>query len=112
MPSQVVAFDNLRSLANGSISGTYAAVGTPFSSQVRLICLTNNTDGDMIFTINPLVDQLFIPRGSFKLFDLTSNRGLNNTIFVLQPGTQFYVKQSSAPTTGSVYLEAITGRGD
>jgi len=47
---QVAVLDTLRTLANGSISGTYAAVGTPFTSPVRLICFTNNTDGDMLFT--------------------------------------------------------------
>lgn len=109
MSTQVVVIDILRSLAAGSISGAFAAVGTPFTSAVRLICLTNNTDGDMFFSDDGINNKLFIPKGSFKLFDLASNKTNNNTTYVLRTGTQFYVKQSSAPTTGSVYIEALLG---
>ena len=105
--SQVAIIDTLRSLGSGSISGTYAAVGSAFTSPVRIICITNNTDGDMLFTTDVTKDMLFIPKGSFKLFDLTTN-GIGS-YFVLRVGTQFYVKQSTAPTTGSVYIEVILG---
>lgn len=109
MTTQVAELDNLRSLAFGSISGTYAAVGTPFTSAVRLVCFTNNTDGDMLFSNDGVNDKLFIPKGSFKLFDVSSNRNNNNVNYVFRTGTQFYVKQSTAPTTGSVYIEALLG---
>jgi len=107
--TQVAILDNLRSLASGGISGTYAPVGTAFPAAVRLICITNNTDGDMIFTDDGINDKLFIPKGSFKLFDIGSNRTNNNTTYVIRQGTQFSVKQSTAPTTGSVYIEVILG---
>lgn len=109
MSTQVATIDNLRSLAFGSISGTYAAVGTAFTSAVRLLCITNNTNGDMFFSTDGVNNMLFIPLGSFKLFDVASNSSNNNTYFVLRTGTQFYVKQSTAPTSGSVYIEAILG---
>lgn len=112
MVATVCVIDTLRSLANGSISGTYAAVGTKFGHTVRLICFTNATDGDMLFTDDLSVDKLFIAANSFKLFDLTTNRENNSPIFVLPKNTQFYVKQSTAPTTGSVYIECIYGSGE
>lgn len=110
--SQIVQLDNLRSLGFASISGTYAAVGSAFAFPVRLICVTNNTDGDMIFSNDGVNDKLFIPKNSFKLFDLTTNKGGSDGIFTLLQGTVIYVKQSTASTTGAVYVEVIYGIGD
>jgi hypothetical protein len=105
--SQVATIDVLRTLAFGSISGTYAAVGTPTIFPVRLICFTNNTDGDMFFSDDGVNNQLFIAAGSFKLFDLNTNRLNQQQLWVFATGTQFYVKQSTAPTKGAVYIECL-----
>jgi hypothetical protein len=111
MSAICAVIDTLRTLANGSITGSYVAVGTAFGHPVRLICITNNTDGDMLFSTDGSTDQLFVARQSFKLFDLTTNHGQYDSTFVLPIGTQFYVKRSTVPTTGSVYIETIYGRG-
>lgn len=112
MSSKKVYFDNLRSLASGSISASYAAVGTPLSVEARIICITNNTAGDMIFSVDSSnsAGNLFLHSGSFKLFDLTANLvpGKDDN-FVIAQGTQFYVKQVTSPTSGSVYIEVIYG---
>jgi len=100
----------LRSLAFGSISGTYAKVGTPSSQPIRLICITNNTQGDMIFSRDDtlVVGELFVAAGSFKLFDLQANMNpMKETKFCFDQGTQWWVKQDSAPVSGSVYIELI-----
>lgn len=107
--SQVVQIDILRTLAFGSISGTYAAVGTPFTFAARLICITNNTDGDMFFSIDGTNNYLFIASYSFKLFDLNTNRVLQQQLWILPIGTQFYVKQSTSPSKGAVYIEVLGG---
>jgi hypothetical protein len=111
--SQIAEIDPLRSLAFGSISGTYAAVGIAFTHPVRVICITNNTDGDMVFSNDGITDKLFLAKGSFKLFDLNTNHdgGLNQGLKI-RVGTVMYVKQVSAPTTGSVYIENIYAFGD
>lgn len=110
MSAKKVYFDTLRSLAFGGISGTYAAVGTPFTEEARIICFTNKTAGDMILsTDNTNVDgQIFLPAGSFKLYDLTANLvpGKDDN-FVIAKGTQFYVKQVTAPVSGAVYIEDV-----
>jgi len=105
--SQVATIDVLRTLAFGSISGTYAAVGTPLIFPTRLICFTNNTDGDMFFSDDGVNNQLFIAAGSFKLFDLNTNRLNQQQLWVFATGTQFYVKQSTAPSKGAVYIECL-----
>ncbi len=110
MSAKKVYFDTLRSLGFAGISGTYATVGTPFTVQARIICFTNKTQGDMIFsTDNTVADgQIFVPAGTFKLYDLTANLipGKDDS-FVVAEGTQFYVKQSTAPVSGAVYIENV-----
>ena len=103
----------LRSLAFGDISGTYAAVGTPFEFPSRLVCFTNNTEGDLVFSrdISISAGELFVASGSFKLFDVSTNhRPVNQDDFVFEVGTQWYVKQLEAPVSGSVYIETLHAR--
>jgi hypothetical protein len=103
-------FEPLRSLAFGSISGSYAAVGTPFDHRIRAFCITNDTEGDMIFSTDNTVaaGQMFVAKGSYKLYDVQSNMNAQfDDKFVLSKGTQMYVKQLEAPVSGSVYLEAL-----
>ena len=107
--AQNVRFDTLRSLAFGSISGTFAAVGTPTTQNARLICITNTCDTDMFFSVDGSNNQLYVPSKSFKLFDLCTNRTHVDQVFVLPIGTQFYVKQVSAPGSGSVIIEIVYG---
>lgn len=109
MSTQTVNFEALRSVAHGSISGSYAAVGPAFVYPIRLICISNNTDGDMLFSTDGATDVLFVAAGSFKLFDLTTNRLNQQQSWVLPAGTQFYVKQSTAPSKNSVYIETLYG---
>lgn len=119
-----VRLDSLRSLANGSISGTYAQLVTSasiaaFGHRTRLVKITNNTNGDMFFAFTSGTtpasdgsgDNAFIPAGGFTLFDFTSNSE-SGTAFVFQIGTVVWVRQSTAPTTGAVYLECVYGKGE
>ncbi len=112
MSAKKVYFDTLRSLAFGGISGVYAAVGSATTIEPRIICITNDTDAGMIFSVDNTnaTGNLYLPRGSFKLFDLTANLvdGKDDG-FVIAKGTTIYVKQSSAPTTGAVYIEYVYG---
>lgn len=101
-------FDTIRTLAAAGISGTYAAVGTPLTEYGRGICFTNNTEGDMMFTDDNTKNKIFVAAGSFKLWDIQSNINPQfDDKFVIPIGTQFYVKQITAPVSGDVYIEII-----
>lgn len=103
-------FEPLRSLAAGSISGTYAAIGSPLEHYVRAFCITNTTQGDVIIsTDDDIVEgEIFIAAGSYKLYDIQSNMNVQfDDKYVLAIGTQFYVKQSTATVDGSVYIECL-----
>jgi len=102
----------LRTLAFGGISAAYAAVGTAAANPARLICFTNNTEGDVIFSRDSALSDgvVIVPAGSFKLFDIQSNLNVNKEDrFVFDQGTQWYVKQVEAPVSGSVYIEMLYG---
>ena len=103
-------FEPLKSLAFGSISGTYAAVGTPLENGVRAFCITNDTEGDMIFSLDNTVSagHMFVAAGSYKLYDVQTNMNAQfDDRYVVGIGEQFYVKQSTAPVSGSVYIECM-----
>ena len=103
-------FEPLRTLSNGGISASYAAIGTPTTHYIRAFCITNNTAGDMIFSIDNTVaaGQMFVARGSYKLYDVQSNMNQRaDDKYVLPIGTIFYVKQSTAPVSGDVYVECL-----
>jgi hypothetical protein len=103
-------FEPLRTLASGGISGTYAAVSTPTSHQIRAFCITNNTQGDMIFSLDNTLPagNMFVAAGSYKLYDVQSNINPQfDDKYVLEVGTQFFVKQVSAPVDGEVWIECL-----
>lgn len=107
-----VYFDTLRSVAFGGISGTYAAIGSALTVKPRIMCITNDTDAAMIISDDSSVSagKLYLPRGAFKLFDLTANMNPNkDDSFVIAEGTVLYVKQVTAPGSGGVYVEYIYG---
>lgn len=108
MTANVALFSPLRSLAFGSISASYSTVGVPLEVPTRVIRILNNTDGAMLFSTDGVVDQLFLPAGTFVLYDIAGNSGPNSS-FRLHTGIQFSVKYSTVPTIGAVYIEAILG---
>jgi hypothetical protein len=101
--------DVLRTVGFAGVSGTFATVGAPFSFQARIICFTNTTNDDVIFSMDGVTDELIVPAGSFKLFDITMNhRPVNMDDFCFAIGTQWYVRAASVtPTSGSVYIEVV-----
>ncbi len=104
------SFEPLKTLAAAGISGSYAAVGSPTTHYIRAFCITNNTQGDMIFSLDNTVTagQMFVAKGSYKLYDVQANMNAQfDDKYVLPIGTQFYVKQSTAPTSGDVWVECL-----
>lgn len=99
-------FETLRTLGFGSISGTYANVGAITVHPWRIFYVTNTTDADMIFSTNGgVTDHFVVPAGQSLSMDGSAN-GLGNNAYIPQ-GTQFAVKQVSAPSKGSVYIAGV-----
>jgi len=103
-----VRFEPLRSIAFGGISGTYAGVGLPFSNPVRLICIDNATDENVLVSINGVDDHTWVASNGFKLFDYASNKGEKAGLLEQPQGDRIYVKaEGSNPTSGNVYVTVI-----
>lgn len=104
----IADFDGLRSLGFAGISGVYAVVGGPTTDRIRLVSFMNDTDGDLLITNDNTVDKIFLKAGSYKIIDVQSNMNAQfDDSYVLPVGTQWYVKQSTAPTVGTIYLEML-----
>jgi len=120
--SRIASFDVLRVLANGSISASYAKVGVIFAHNVRAFRLINNTNGDMFFAVtngatpasDGTADNFFVPAATFLLWDISSDASgaTNAPAFVLPRSSLVWVRQSSAPSTGSVFVECMTAVGE
>jgi len=103
-----VYFEPIKTLGFGGISGAYASVGAVTTHPIRAFCISNNTAGDMYFTTNLSQDEMFLAAGSFRLYDLQANMNPQfDDKMVLAIGTQFSVKQITAPVSGEVYVECI-----
>ncbi len=101
-------FEPLRSLAYTGISASYANVGSATSNPVRIFKISNNTQGDMIFSVTPGQDDMFLAAGSFTLYDVQSNMNARvDDSYVIPKQTQFRVKQVTSPVSGSVYIECL-----
>ncbi len=111
MASIIVSVDAYRSLAFGSISGTFAAVGTPFAHPMRLVKIINTCNTDMIISFDGTNNNDYIPAGAFTLYDLATNE-VDQAGWFFRIGTQVYVKQATAPGSGSVFVIALYGQGE
>lgn len=90
----------LRSLAFGSISGTYALVGT-ITHPSQLYIIQNLTNSTITFSHDGTTDNFILPTLGFITLDIGTNKGLQNTLSIAA-GTPLYAK--GTPGSGSVYL--------
>lgn len=110
----IVRADTLRSKAGASVTGSYTTLGSALTHPLRVFKITNNTDGDLLISLDGTNDHFFVPAGSFTLYDISANVApvgvLDN--YMLGIGSQFYVKTSSAATSGAVYVEGLYSKGE
>jgi hypothetical protein len=99
----------LRSLAYGSISGTYAGIGTALLNPSRILYIVNTTDVLLTISFDGIDDHFVIPSQSYILIDITSNMTLTGGSLTIAQGQRIYVK--GAPTSGEVYLSTFYGAG-
>lgn len=97
-----------RSLAFGSISGSYAAVGSPLLHAAVLIRFYNQTNAPLTFSFDGTNAAISLAAGVAFDFNIQNNRGVSETLMVSK-GTQFYVIQTTgtAPTSGSAFIDVF-----
>lgn len=102
--------DSMRSLAFGSISGTYAAVGSALTVAPRYIIFANGTAGDVIFSDDSgnAAGKIFVKAGASERLPITASENpIKDDPFKMTMGATWYVKQVTAPTSGSVYISIL-----
>ncbi len=99
-------FAPINSVAFGAITGSYVALGAPFPSQNRILKIVNTCDTNMLFSFDGTTDQDVVAAGGFFLYDFVLNE------LVLERFTQVFIKFVNAPSSGVVYVVAISGVGE
>lgn len=102
-----IRYETLRSLAFGGISGAYAAVGTAFANPVRMLKLTNGTDADMFVSFDGSNNMDIVPARTSQIYDYGSNKADTGGVLDQSLGDRVYIKQVSAPTSGTFYVTVI-----
>ena len=103
------ATETLRSRAFGSISGTYAVLGTALLNPARILVWQNLTDKTVFISDDGINDKFVLPGSGYFVLDLTANASEDGYFY--EQGTQFYVKDGGVATTmGAVYLSVCYGR--
>jgi len=99
-------FDTLRTVAFGSVTASYTALGTPLTNQAVIISFINDTNANVYISLNGTSDQIYIPNNTAMIIDIHTNQP-GDGLFVAS-GTQFYLKHDgSAPTSGLVAMQTI-----
>lgn len=105
------AFDEVRSLAFGSIGAAYAAIGAQTTDAGRLFMIQNLTDQTLMFSLDGTTDHFPLPANGFLLIDLDANKTIQGGKLELMARTTFYVRHIGvAPTLGTVYVSLGIGR--
>lgn len=91
--------ETARTLAFGSISGTYMGIGTQLSNPASAIIIQNFTDVMLIYSFDGINDHIYLPASGQLILDVTTNGGQEG--LWLAQGDRLYVKQeSSGPSSG------------
>lgn len=99
----------LRTVAFGSITGSYTVVGTPLSHPARIVLFQNTTDMNLVISWDGVNDHMYVVADSFILLDVGTNKGISSEFCIAQ-NTQFYVKYASAPSLGSLIVSVFYGK--
>jgi len=106
--AQRVRYEALRSLAFGSVTNNYVAVGTQFQNPVRLLSIQNNTDADLLISFDGVTDMDFVGASGTSTFDYGANAILPVGKFEQSAYQYVYVKADSAlPTQGKVCVTVV-----
>lgn len=109
--SNVARFDAIRSILFGSITNSFAVLGSPLAHITRVIKFTNTTNANMFISYDGTTTNDIVSAGGFVLYDIMSNAG-NDGQFSISRGTQLYIKYDTAPTSGMVVVTCIYAKGE
>lgn len=102
--STTITYGTIRSIDSATFTGSYQTVGTPTLQPARIFKIVNNSTMDVTVSLDGTNDNDFLPKGTFVLYDVGTNRG-NSAPELCLPPMQIYVKGSAG--TGLVYFVVL-----
>jgi len=114
--AQKATFEGLRSVAAGSVTASYTALGSALSNPAVLLVFTSTLDSDVLISLDGSTDQVYIPtppsgESVTISFELGANKEGTSKL-QLPKGTQVSLKRGAggASSSGSIYLMVMYGR--
>lgn len=112
MVSVQARVDAYKTLAFGSVTSSYVSVGSVVGHKYRILHLLNNTNQDIQISFDGTTNNIYMPAGSFDLYDLQAAANTNSE-FNVSIGTQIYAKApGTLPSTGAIFIMGIYGSGE
>lgn len=100
-----MGMEPLRTLAFGSISGTYANVGDPLLHPARAILFQNYTNAQLTFSIyGGAIDNFVLASNTQFILDIASNEFQQSGL--LGP-ENMQISVKGTPASGNVYVSVI-----
>ena len=97
-----IAWEALRSVDSTTLAGAYVALGTPLAHPSYILKMVNNSDTDVLVSVDGVNPIDVCPAGSFWLYD-EGKIGLSAGYPGMPQGTQIYIS-GTVGTAGSIYL--------
>lgn len=95
----------VQTVAYGSITGSYVAMGSAMPAPIRILKINNTTNADIYISFDGTTNNDVVVASSGMVLDITTNKSREDGAFI-SSGTIFYIKYVSAPSSGNVYLSA------
>lgn len=93
-----LAWENLRSVADNALTGSYQTLGTPLAHPSYILKMVNTTASDVLVSIDGVNDIDICPAGGFWLYDESKYIQGVGPLISLPQNTQIFVKGSSSGT--------------
>ena len=97
-----------RSVAFGSITNAYLAIGAPLAHPAIVIIFDNQTETQIQISWDGTNTWKTFAPGQSLVLDLQANKGRGEAMQAAQ-GTQFYIRYVSAPGTFAFYISVLYG---
>jgi len=95
-------YETLRSLAFGSVTANFVAVGTAITHPAAKVEITNATDVPLAVSFDGINNHLYLPATTSRIEDIKLETGPSSS---LPQRTVIYVKHlGAAPSSAAVYV--------
>lgn len=98
IPVQVVDF--------GDISSSFTAFGDAMPAPIRILKIQNTTDADIYISFDGFISNDVVVAGSGMVLDITTNKSIDQGMYLPQETVFYLAYTGGAPTSGAVYLSA------